>query len=330
MKRLLPGLLLVCGIAVVADALHGLYEPLSAVAIAIVLGLLIGNLVRVPEACRPGITFAVKRVLRIGIVLLGIRLSFTEMLQTGSNAIVIVVICITTALLLVQLLGRLLRVPARLGTLIAVGSAICGNSAIVATAPAIEAEEEEVSFAVATISLFGLLAVIVYPVVGHLLGMTQSVFGIWAGTAINDTSQVVTAGFIFGEEAGKAATVVKLTRNLFMAPVIMLMCISYGSKARDAGGKCRCVQWKKAFPLFVLGFVGMAALRTLGVFNAETIRVVKGLSGFLIVTAIAGVGLNTNFGSMKKLGLKPFYVGLAASLIMGGVSYLLIRLMGTG
>jgi uncharacterized integral membrane protein (TIGR00698 family) len=312
-------------IALAARWANGMYEPLSAVAVAMVLGLLWRNTLGVPEVLRPGSTFAVKRVLRLAIILLGIRLSFVEVLRIGGSSLAIIVTCIVLSLLVVYGLTRLLRVPSRMGALIGVGSCICGNSAIMATAPAIDAEEDEVSFAVATITLFGLLAVLVYPLIGHVLAMSQTGFGIWAGTAINDTSQVVTAGFIFGEEAGNTATVVKLTRNLFMAPVIVLMGFLYHRKA-DSDGKG--IDWKKCFPLFVLGFLGMAVLRTTGVLPPQVIRMVKTAASFLIVCAIAGVGMGTSFKSMRKQGLKPFYVGLAGSLIMGGVSYLLIGCLG--
>ena len=322
MVSLFPGLMAVAVIAVVARWLNGFYKPLSAVAIAMVVGLIWRNTVGVPQALRSGSTFAVKRVLRFAIILLGVRLSFGEVLEIGGGALAIIVTCIVLSLLVVYGLTRLLSVPSRLGALIGVGSCICGNSAIMATAPAIDAEDDEVSFAVATISLFGLLAVLVYPVIGHLLHMTQSTFGIWAGTAINDTSQVVTAGFIFGEEAGNTATVVKLTRNLFMAPVIVLMGFLYHRK--NTTGR-KGIDWKKCFPLFVLGFVGMAVVRTTGVLPPAVIRMLKTASSFLIVCAIAGVGMGTSFKTMRQQGMKPFYVGLSASVIMGGVSWVLIR-----
>ena len=148
----------------------------------------------------------------------------------------------------------------------------------------------------------------------------------WAGTAINDTSQVVTAAYIFGEDAGNTAIEEKQTRNLFMAPVILLASLAYYRRG-VAGTSWRKVDWAKAFPHFVLGFVGMAMLRTLGVFSETTIGILKQTSSVLIVMAIAGVGLSTSFASMKKLGSKPFYVGLRASILMGRVSYTPLRLI---
>ena len=324
--ELLPGTLLTLAIAAPALWLHSLYTPISAVAIAMVAGMLLRNTIGLPKRYVAGTSFMVARVLRLAIILLGVRLSFAEVLQTGGDALMIILSCMTLAILVVHALCKLIKLPPRLGTLIGVGTAICGNSAIVATAPAINAEDEEVAFAVSTITLFGVIAVFLYPVLGHLLRMSDTTFGIWAGTAINDTSQVVTAGFIFGEPAGNAATVVKLTRNLFMAPVIVLFSILYNRKQTESS-LISAASLKRAFPVFVLGFVGMVVLRTVGVFPPGAITVIKTVSGFFIVMAIAAVGLGTSFGAMKKVGFKPFYVGLAASIIMGGVSYALINLI---
>ena len=248
---LLPGLLLAGALGAASLWLNGFYKPASAVAIALVAGLLIRNLLGVPDRYRPGVTFSVKRVLRLAIILLGARLSFLSVVETGANALVIVVTCIVLALLLVFCLSRLLRLPRRLGTLIGIGSSICGNSAIVATAPVISAEDEEVSFAVATITLFGMLAVLVYPVIGHLLAMSDTAFGTWAGTAVNDTSQVVAAGSIYSTDAHDVAVVVKLTRNLFMAPVIVLMGL-FHNRRQNTGREAGRIDYRKAFPLFVL------------------------------------------------------------------------------
>lgn len=323
---LLPGIGLAAAVAVPSVVVNEFVPPLSAVAVAMVVGLLVRNLAGLPQTCGAGTKFVTKRVLRLAIILLGIRLSFSEMVRTGLHALLIIVCCITIAILLVQWFSRLLKLPARLGTLIGVGTSICGNSAIMATAPAIDAEDEETSFAVATISLFGVMAVLVYPLIGHVLDMTNTTFGAWAGTAINDTSQVVTAGFIYSEPAGKVATVVKLTRNLFMAPVIVVMGVLY-HRGQRGRGPAKKLNLAKAFPLFVLGFVLMAVVRTLDVLPAAWVGVIKTTSSYLVVLSIAAVGLNTSFRAMRKIGLRPFYVGLLASILMGGVSFALIRLL---
>ena len=326
--QLLPGLLLAVIIAVPSIIANSFCKPLSAVAIAILMGLTVRNLLGLPSVCRPGNKFIVKRVLKFAIILLGVRLSFVDVVEIGGSSILIILCCIVTSLLLAQYLTHLLKLPKRLGTLIGVGTCICGNSAIVATAPAIDAEEEEVAFAVATISLFGVLAILLYPILGHVLSMTNSVFGTWAGTAINDTSQVVTAGYIFSDEAGNIATVVKLIRNLFIAPVIVLMSYLYARQKNKNTGSAKKISYKKTVPLFVFGFVLMAALRSFGVFPDPVVVVIKKTAGYLIVLSIAAVGLGTHFSAMRKIGLRPFYVGLAVSIFMASLSLGLIKLIG--
>jgi len=306
-------------------------EIVSAVAIAIILGILIRNLIGMPESCRPGASFAVKRLLRVGIALMGAQLSLGQVLKTGASSVLIVATCIVLAVLVVRLVSMRMGMSDRLGTLLGVGTSICGVSAIVATAPAIEAKEEETSMAVATITIFGLLAVLFYPLLGVSLGLSDQFFGTWAGTAVNDTSQVVATGLIFSQQAGEIATVVKLTRNLFMAPVIVALSWFY-LRRRQAEGKMKGegqgIKLQQAVPLFVLGFVGMAILNSFGAFPSAIRHGIHIVSQFLIVAALAGVGLETNVAAMKKIGLRPFYAGLCAAVFMAAVSFGLITLMG--
>ena len=186
----------------------------------------------------PDIKFALQRVLRLGIILLGLRLSLQAVAKIGLSALVLVLVCISVALTLAYLAGRFFKIPARLALLIGVGTAICGNSAIIATAPVIEAKDEDVSFAVATITLFGTVAIVLYPIIGHALALSSGAFGMWAGSAVNDTSQVVAVGAAFSEAARDVATVVKLTRNTLMAPLIVIIGLLYArASQRHLTGK---------------------------------------------------------------------------------------------
>ncbi len=305
----------------------------SAVAIAIVMGVLLRNLWGLPDPCKPGVSFAVKRLLRVGIALLGAQLSLAQVLRTGGTAVLVVATCIVLAILVVRFLSTQMGLSARLGTLLGVGTSICGVSAIVATAPAIEAKQEETSLAVATITVFGLLAVVVYPVLGRLLGLSDVFFGTWAGTAVNDTSQVVATGLIYSPKAGEVATVVKLTRNLFMAPVIVVLSSIHMAKTRGgdcASSKLASVSLKTAVPGFVLGFLAMAILNSLGLFPPIVLDAVKIASAWLIVIALAGVGLETNVASLRSIGFRPFYAGLCAATFMAVVSFGLIKILGVG
>ncbi|AEE97846.1 YeiH family protein [Mahella australiensis] len=323
---MLPGILIVILIAIPSRFINSLYPPLSDVIVAIILGMVIGNAFKLPRMLIPGIRFSAKTVLKLGIILLGVSLNFFDVLKVGAASIWIIVACITLALLLTLYLGKRFHIPAKLAALIGVGTSICGTTAIVATAPAIDADEQDISFAVATITVFGILAIFIYPIVGDLLDLSQKTFGMWAGTAINETSQVVAAGFLYGEQAGEMATVVKLTRTIFLAPVMLIMAFSFRKSKGETAS--RNVNIVAAFPWFILGFLAMALLNTWGVFSTEWTGMIKTVSKFLIVMAMAGVGLNTDFKGIRAMGFKAFYLGLGAAIIMAATSLALIKLGG--
>lgn len=306
-------------------------EVVSAVAIAILIGILVRNLFYVSDSCKPGTGLAVKRFLRVGVALMGAQLSLGQILHTGACSVLIVAICIVLAILVVRLVSMRMGMSDRLGTLLGVGTSICGVSAIVATAPVIGAKEEETAMAVATITIFGLLAVLFYPLLGLSLGLSDRFFGTWAGTAVNDTSQVVATGLIFSQKAGEIATVVKLTRNLFIAPVIVVLSWLYLKRCQMEGelkNQGNRIKFQQAVPLFVLGFLGMAVLNSLDVFPDAVRNGIRMISQFLIVAALAGVGLETNLSAMKRIGFQPFYAGLCAAFFMAAVSFGLITIMG--
>ena len=348
------GLNLVFGVAIVARFLQGLLpgptlnKAISEVLIAVVVGLYIRNALGVSSRFEPGVKFSLQRILRLGIILLGLRLSLQDVAATGATALALVAVCITIALLMAYIAGRLFKIPARLATLIGVGTAICGNSAIVATAPVIEAKEDDVSFAVATITLFGLIAVIFYPIIGHVAGLSDRVFGLWAGTAVNDTSQVVATGAAYSPAALDVATVVKLTRNTLMAPLIVLIGLVYSrasqSKLTGKAAEAAHLTLGKLVPWFVLGFLALSLVRTAGVAAGilpqnvdkpgalqSAVAVLKfadEMAKFCILMALAGVGLGTNIQSMRKTGFKPFIVGLCVASILAVVSLSLILFAG--
>ena len=344
----IPGLSFVFVIASLARFLQSqipgptLNRAISDILIAVLIGLAVSNTLRLPLRAQPGITFAIHHLLRLGIIFLGLRLNLQDVIATGLSSLLLIILCITLALTLAFTAGRLFKVPIRLTTLIGVGTAICGNSAIVATAPTIDAKEDEVGFAVATITLFGLLAVIFYPLIGQLLHLTDRVFGIWSGTAVNDTSQVVAAASAYSPAALNIATVVKLTRNTLMAPIIVLIGLVY----QRMGEKTRATKFNadKVVPLFVLGFLAMSLMRTIGVAagflpqnaaqpgnliaSAAFLNSLDEVSKFLILMALAGIGLGTNVSSIRTIGLKPFAVGLCVASILAVVSLSLIVRLG--
>jgi uncharacterized integral membrane protein (TIGR00698 family) len=326
--------------------------PISAVMMAILLGLIISNVIPLPASLKPGLTFAVKKVLRLGIILLGIRLSVFDVFELGALGLPIVLLCILGALFFTTRLNKWLKLPERLGTLIAVGTSICGVSAIVATGPAINAKNEEVAYAVAVITIFGILATLVYPYAAYAIFAGDPVkAGLFLGTSIHDTSQVTGAALVFADVFSlprglDVATVTKLVRNVFMAAVIPFMAFYYARKMPGQGefaGKKAHIG--KLLPLFIGGFLVCAVLRSIGdadvnaggdAFGLWDSDAWKGTYGFIkhwavnfLVMALAGVGLNTSFRTVKGLGIKPFLVGLGAALTVGVVSFMAISLLGT-
>lgn len=336
LRALLPGLLLVVVLAVLARA-STLVLPkiISEVTIGIGLGLVVANLARPPVRFKAGIKFAMGTPLRLGIVLLGARLSFGDVLDTGVGAFLVIVACMAFALALVMALGRLLGLPPRLAALIAVGTAVCGNSAIAATAPVIEAEERDVSFAVATITLFGTLAVLIYPLIGHALGFSDSFFGHWAGVAVNDTSQVTATGFAYSAAAGETATIVKLTRNTLMGPLVVVIGILYVrsgmAASTDRVQAASRLRWVKLVPLFVVGFIALAALNSLSLIPAAALPPISEASKALILVALVAVGLNTDVSQLRAVGWRPLQAGfLAATLLSLFALGLGALVLGTG
>src|SRR5687768_206221 len=273
----LPGIALAAGLALCGKLLADFIgltllkfdadkgSPISPIMLAIVLGLLIRNTIGVPTSYEQGLRFCIRTVLRIGIVLLGLKLSLSVLGRIGVIGIPIIIVCIATALLAVTLINRALGLPKRLGTLIAVGTSICGVSAIVATAPVINAEEDETSYAVACITIFGMLALFTYPLLAYHLFETPSQVGLFLGTAIHDTSQVAGAGLTYfqqhgAKEAMDAAVVVKLVRNTSMGLLIPIMALVYlrSGDAPAAASRAARQKWHHVVPLFVLGFLLMA------------------------------------------------------------------------
>ncbi len=351
--QLAPGLVLALALALLGRRASswigtGLFEleksPVSPILIAILAGLLIRNTVGLPAIYEAGLKLCLKRILRIGVALLGIRLSLSAVGQIGLVALPIIVACIATALLTVSWVSRALSLPARLGTLVAVGTAICGNTAIVATGPVIEASEDEISYAVGTITVFGLIALLIHPFIAHaVFGGDATQAGLFLGTAIHDTAQVAGAGLLYGQqyaspEALDIATVTKLVRNLFMIGVIPLMALAYHrSTPKSTPGSGLAL--REMVPFFVFGFLAMAALRTLGDMGdapfgglldteqwAELIAATSTLSAWGLTIAMASVGLGTHLARLRRLGLRPLGVGLVAAATVGVVSAALIHL----
>jgi uncharacterized integral membrane protein (TIGR00698 family) len=326
-------------------------SPVSTFLLAIILGMIVRNVIRFPKIFEPGFKFCVAKLLRLGIILLGIRLSIVAVARIGAVAVIVVVICITSGIVLARLFAGAFKVSSRLGTLIAAGTGICGVSAIVATAPTIGATEEETAYAISTITIFGLLATVAYPYVAELvLRLNPGQAGIFLGTAVHDTSQVTGAAFIYDQiwnrEVSKIAITTKLVRNTFMMAVIPTLSVLYRKQdTQTAGGQAEGkVEVLKLFPTFVLGFLAFALFRSIGdVFVATQsgrflfwanagswssfYSTVAQAAAYLLSVAIAAAGLSTQFSKLRKLTLRPFLIGLLAALSVGLISFILVQIL---
>ena len=319
-------------------------SPVSAIMMAIVLGMLIANTIKLPDSIRSGLKFCTSFILKFGIILLGIRLSLTGAGQFTLVALPFVIAAIAIGLFTVGLLGRYMGLSRQLSGLIAVGTSICGCTAIVATAPLIKANESEVSYAVACITVFGLAAMFFYPVLAHHFFATQpELAGLFLGTSIHETAQVAGSGMMYEAQynapvALDIATVTKLVRNLCMIAVIPLVGILYGAeRSQDDSTK---INFLAMIPWFIVGFALMSAFRTIGDIGdkpfgllepelwTQIVTFLKECAERCLLVAMAAVGLTSMFAGIIKIGMRPFALGLFAALLIGGVSFGLISLFG--
>jgi uncharacterized integral membrane protein (TIGR00698 family) len=234
----------------------------------------------------------------------------------------------SAAFLIAVIAGRILKVNFNLVSLIGSGTAICGGSAIAAVAPVIDAQEHEIAYAISTVFLFNVIAVLVFPPLGHLLGMSQTGFGMFAGTAINDTSSVVAAGYVYGNSAGDFAVIVKLTRTIMIIPIaaaFVPIMILRKRKDKDAGSRFRIM---KIFPWFILGFLAASAMNTSGILNTHAIDILRETGKFMIIMALTAIGLKTDLKKMIHTGYKPALLGLAAWIAVAVTSLLIQKIMG--
>ena len=311
-------------------------SPISTAMIAILLGMFFGNIFKVRDGFQKGLDFTREYILKFGIICLGIQLKPFEFLNFGKIAIPLIIICIISVLIVIKLLIKKLKIPTRMAYLISIGSTVCGTTAIMATAPVIKANKNEVSYAIANITLFGILSMLIYPYFANFYFDSEPLLvGLFLGTSIHETSQVAAAGLIYEQqfnspETLNIATVTKLIRNTFLIIMIPLFAFLYNR------GKTKEKNYSvlNIFPYFVLGFVGMIILRNVGdqLFISatndnwnETIDTIKFFSKIFLTMAMAAIGLSTNLKDIKSMGYKPFIVGFIAMLTVGIVCIITIE-----
>lgn len=323
---LLPGLVVTSAIAGLAILLsRGLrIDELNPLLIAVLIGMGWRQCLKLPAVCRPGIQFAMKKVLRLAVILLGLRLSIDEVLAVGPAGLAIVVVSSVSTFYLTCWLGHALRVNRRLTHLIAAGTSICGASAVVATNAVVEGSEEDMTYAIATITGFGTFAMLTYPLVGGLLDMSPETFGIWSGASIHEVAQVIATAFQRGDASGELATITKLTRVLMIMPLMLGLSFQIDRDRVEQSPRSSRI----SIPWFVLFFCGLVALNSLNIVPSAIKTFVLSGNQFLLCMALAAMGLEANLAQLKQLGMKPIYLAGVAWMFLAGVSLSAIALLG--
>lgn len=298
--------------------------PLSPLMLAIVLGFILGNLRVWPAQFKPGLTFALKKLLRLGIILLGFKISLSQVLGLGWQPLLILLITVPTCFGLTVWLGRILRLSPSLALLLASGTSICGASAIVATDAVIEAEEQDVAYAVAGITLFGTLAMLLYPLLQLILQLSPVHYGLWIGASVHEVAQVVAAGFAHGEQSGQTASLMKMTRVVFLVPVTLGL-LFWSLRGRLAA-KRQAIK-KVPLPWFVLLFVALIGLNSLQILPAPVVQTLVEVDQFILAVSMAALGFETRLDKLRATGLGPLWLGLASSLLLAGLSLGLLKLL---
>lgn len=320
MKQRYQGLGVAAALAALALGI-GKSLPLLGVSLtAILLGIILGNTYGVRPAWEKGLAFSAKKGLQLAIILLGFTFTIGQVSAVGLASLKVSLITICLALLVAYLVGKKLKLGDKLSLLIGFGTAICGGSAIAAAAPVLEADEEDLALSLSTIFFFNILAVFVFPLLGHVMGMTDQAFGLWAGTAINDTSSVVAAGYAYSPAAGDYATIVKLARALMIIPACLIMALV---KLYQQGKRGKSVKLRQIFPWFILFFVLASVLASTGVLRGALPKLAKPLSQFIMAMALVGIGSRVSLASFKAAGLAPLILGLVTWLAISGASLLL-------
>lgn len=332
--KMLPGIALSLVIAAIAKGLEILEDKaglhfIGASVIALFIGMLVNAFYKPNAVTSSGIKFTSKKILKFAIILLGASLDLSTVLTVGRFSLTVMLFTLATCFGLGALIGKALGLNWKTSSLINAGTGICGGSAIAAIAPVIEATDMDIAYGLSATFLFDTVMIVVFPLLGRAMGLSDAAFGLWAGTAVNDTSSVVATGYAFSEAAGDFATMVKLTRTLAIIPAVLVFAaiqlhFKKKAQAENPGVKVRI---SKIFPWFILGFLAMSALTSLGLIPAAVASVLKTVSKFLMVAALAAIGLNTDFRSLCRSGAKPmlhgFIVSVLVVLVAIGVEYMI-------
>ena len=338
MFKIVPGVMLSVGVALLACWLESLLpiHLIGSAVIAMFIGMLLNYFLKDTKVLASGLKFTSKKILKFAIILLGLSLNITTILNVGKMSLTVMIFTLLTCFGGGYFIGKALGLNWKLSNLISAGTGICGGSAIAAIAPTIDADDNDVAYAMSATFLFDMAMIVLFPIMGRALGMTDQAFGIWAGTAVNDTSSVVATGYAFSEGAGDFATMVKLTRTLAIIPtVITFAFVQLRLKRKEAlansqnGSELKAnFSIKKIFPWFILGFLAMSIVASVFSIPVTVVSGTKTASKFLMVCALAAIGLNTSFASMKKAGIRPMIHGFIISALVVVVALVVEIAMG--
>lgn len=322
--KILPGTLFSGFIALSALLLNSILpgDIIGATVMALLLGMALNPVFNKYGILNAGVDFTAKMILRLGIILMGVNLNFAEVLSVGSYAIFVMMFTMATAFGAGNIIGKLLGIDWKLTNLLAISTAICGGSAVATVGPVIKADDEDMAYAISATFIFDIITVVAFPLIGVVLGMSDSGFGIWVGTSVNDTSSVVAAGYAFSEMAGNTAVIVKLTRTLFIIPFVLIFSfISERMEAKTNGGQARVpIDFRRIFPYFIIFFLMMVGLRSVGMIPLAIVPVLSNASRFCMIMALGAIGLKTSFKDIKDIGPKPMLMGFLVDTLVVIVS----------
>ncbi len=323
---LVPGLLLSAAIAGAGFSLRQLpgLAVFSPMILAIIAGMAFHNLIGTPHRAKAGVTFSLRRVLRLAIVLLGLQLTAEQVVEVGARGLLVIALSLTGTFLFTVWMGRLLGVERKLTELIAAGTSICGASAVIATNTVTRAPDEDVAYAVACVTVFGSIAMFSYPLLPALLHLDAHAYGLWSGASIHEIAQVVAAAFQQGQQAGEFGTIAKLARVMLLAPVVITLGLLAARRARHGGHSHASA--KAPLPWFIFGFIALVGINSIVTIPAEARAVIVTATTFLLSMALAAMGLETDFAKLKAKGLRPLTLGLLAFVFIASFSLTLVKL----
>ena len=313
----IPGIVLTAIIAAPAWLLGRMFPIVGGPVLGILLGMLLAFIKR-PSTTEKGISFTSKKILQYAIILLGFDMNLFQIFKVGGQTLLLMVFTLSASFLSAFLIGRLLKVERNSNILIGVGTAICGGSAIAAAAPVIQAHDEDIARSISTIFLFNVIAAFLFPFLGHLMQMSDYHFGLWAGTAVNDTSSVVAAGYSFSSAAGNLAVIVKLTRTLMIVPVTLVLAL--WESRRNSGSMNTNYRLSKIFPWFIIGFAAASVIGTFLPISSEITGLAAQAGKYMIIMAMAAIGLNTNLIKLIRNGWRPILLGLGCWAVLSVTS----------